>query len=245
MVIEEIGRAVAPVPFLTSAVLATVALLAGGTQTLRSLAAGDDRGADVPLSTPPGACPATVGRCAGPDRPGHASRRRAADVLVVPAAGPDGLELHVVRAAAGMKVTPVPSLDMTRPIADVQFPAVASTRVDNGAPRTPWRRRCWPAPCCWPPSSSAWRVVSGDDTRLRQGAPPVRPGRRLVPGAQAPAGRPVGGGRSAGATARYAADTYAAATRTPRSRPPSRRRTAAMSPCTPPRSASSCTAASA
>src|ERR1700740_2321447 len=41
VVMEEIGRAVAPVPFLSSAVLATVALRkAGEAQTLRSLAGG-------------------------------------------------------------------------------------------------------------------------------------------------------------------------------------------------------------
>ena len=47
VVMEEIGRAVAPVPFLSSAVLATVALLrAGDTETVAALAAGRaDRGA--------------------------------------------------------------------------------------------------------------------------------------------------------------------------------------------------------
>ena len=41
VVMEEIGRAVAPVPFLSSAVLATVALLhAGDTDTVKGLAAG-------------------------------------------------------------------------------------------------------------------------------------------------------------------------------------------------------------
>jgi alkylation response protein AidB-like acyl-CoA dehydrogenase len=62
VVMEEIGRAVAPVPFLSSAVLATVALLkTGETQTLRSLADGSTTGAlAIPLSTPPGAFSATV-----------------------------------------------------------------------------------------------------------------------------------------------------------------------------------------
>src|SRR5246127_1591072 len=62
VVMEEIGRAVAPVPFLTSAVLATVALLeAGDTETVKGLAAGSLTAALVlPLSTPPGAYPATV-----------------------------------------------------------------------------------------------------------------------------------------------------------------------------------------
>ena len=79
VVMEEIGRAIAPVPFLSSAVLATVALLkAGETQTLPSLADGSATGAlAIPLSTPPGA---SHRNCAswrfGPDRTGHQCRRR-------------------------------------------------------------------------------------------------------------------------------------------------------------------------
>src|SRR5439155_26859824 len=52
-----------------------------------------------------------------------------ADVLVVPAIGPDGPELHVVRTGAGMTVTPVTSLDLTRPLGDVTFDGAASIRV--------------------------------------------------------------------------------------------------------------------
>src|ERR1700751_5246467 len=56
VVMEEIGRAVAPVPFLSSAVLATVALLrAGDTETVSALAQGELTAAlVVPLSTAPG-----------------------------------------------------------------------------------------------------------------------------------------------------------------------------------------------
>src|SRR5271167_5243655 len=56
VVMEEIGRAVAPVPFLSSAVLATVALLrAGDTGTVAQLAQGAVTAAlVVPLSTAPG-----------------------------------------------------------------------------------------------------------------------------------------------------------------------------------------------
>jgi alkylation response protein AidB-like acyl-CoA dehydrogenase len=138
VVMEEIGRAVAPVPFLSSAVLATVALLkAGETQTLRSLADGSTTGTlTIPLSTPPGPCAATVRVDASglTGRVSSVAGANAADVLVVPVAGADGLELHTVsRAAAGVTVTPTLSLDMTRPIADVEFSAAASTRVDNGA----------------------------------------------------------------------------------------------------------------
>ena len=53
VVMEEIGRAVAPVPFLSSAVLATVALLeAGDRETVKGLADGSLTAAlTVPLST--------------------------------------------------------------------------------------------------------------------------------------------------------------------------------------------------
>ena len=56
VVMEEIGRAVAPVPFLSSAVLATAALLrAGETETVSALAQGELTAAlVVPLSTAPG-----------------------------------------------------------------------------------------------------------------------------------------------------------------------------------------------
>jgi len=56
VVMEEIGRAVAPVPFLSSAVLATVALLrAGDSETVSRLAQGELTAAlVVPLSTAPG-----------------------------------------------------------------------------------------------------------------------------------------------------------------------------------------------
>ena len=138
VVMEEIGRAVAPVPFLSSAVLATVALLkAGETPTLRSLACGSMAGAlTIPLSTPPGPYAATVWVDASglTGRVSSVAGANTADVLVVPVAGPGGLELHTVaRAAPGVNVTPALTLDMTRPIADVEFSAVASTRVDNGS----------------------------------------------------------------------------------------------------------------
>ncbi|OBG37536.1 acyl-CoA dehydrogenase [Mycobacterium alsense] len=134
VVMEEIGRAVAPVPYLSSAVLATVALLeAGETEILPELARGSLTAAlAVPLSAAPwepiGGVSAgadgvsgSVSSVAGAD---------AAEVLVVPVAGPDGLELHTVScSAAGVEVSPVLALDMTRPLADVRFSGAQSTRV--------------------------------------------------------------------------------------------------------------------
>lgn len=141
VVMEEIGRAVAPVPFLTSSVVATVVLLkSGDTGTVQGLAAGSLTAAlAVPLSTAPddtitgldadaNAVTGRITSVAGVD---------AADVLLVPVAGTDGLELHAVaRDAAGVEVSPIVSLDMTRPLANVEFSGAASSRVDSAGAAT-------------------------------------------------------------------------------------------------------------
>jgi alkylation response protein AidB-like acyl-CoA dehydrogenase len=135
VVMEEIGRAVAPVPFLSSAVLATVALLqAGDTETVKGLAAGSLTAAlAVPLSTAPNDVVAGVGF--GGDgltgRVTNVAGAGEADVLVVPVDGSGGLELHTVsRDAAGVDVSPVLALDMTRPLGNIEFSGAASSRVD-------------------------------------------------------------------------------------------------------------------
>jgi alkylation response protein AidB-like acyl-CoA dehydrogenase len=138
VVMEEIGRAVAPVPFLSSAVLATVALLrAGNTETVKGLAAGSLTAAlTVPLSTAPGDAVTGVSL----DGNGLTGRITSvagvseADVLVVPVNGAAGLELHTVsRDEAGVDASPVLTLDMTRPLADIQFSGATSSRVDTGS----------------------------------------------------------------------------------------------------------------
>jgi alkylation response protein AidB-like acyl-CoA dehydrogenase len=136
VVMEEIGRAVAPVPFLSSAVLATIALLrAGDTATVAALAQGELTAAlVVPLSSAPGD-PATAVSGAGGLSGSVTSVAGvdAADVLVVPVAGRDGLELHTVaRDAAGVQVSPLLALDMTRPLAAVSFSGSPSTCVGAG-----------------------------------------------------------------------------------------------------------------
>lgn len=138
VVMEEIGRAVAPMPFLSSAVLATVALLAAGdTDTVSELAAGSLTAAlTVPLPTAPD--DAVTGVSTGSDglvgKVTSVAGAAGADLLVVPASGKDGLELHTVSAtAAGVDISPVLTLDMTRPLADVAFSDAASTRVGAGS----------------------------------------------------------------------------------------------------------------
>jgi alkylation response protein AidB-like acyl-CoA dehydrogenase len=140
VVMEEIGRAVAPVPFLPSAVLATVALLqAGDTDTVKQLAAGSLTATlAVPLSTAPD--DAVDGVSVSDSASGLTGRVTSvagasqADVLVVPVAGPDGLELHTVSPdTAGVQVSDVLTLDMTRPLANIEFSRAVSSRVDNGS----------------------------------------------------------------------------------------------------------------
>lgn len=137
VVMEEIGRAVAPVPFLSSAVLATLALLrAGDTETVPALAQGELTAAlVVPLSSAPG--DPVTGVSGGADglsgSVSSVAGAETADVLVVPVTGRDGLELHTVsRAAPGVRISPLLALDMTRPLAAVSFSDTASSRVGLG-----------------------------------------------------------------------------------------------------------------
>jgi len=141
VVMEEIGRAVAPVPYLSSAVLATVALLhAGDTDMVTELAAGSLTATlAVPLSAAPD--DAITGLSTGGNgltgRITSVAGVGEADVLVVPVSGPGGLELHTVaRDDAGVQVAPVLSLDMTRPLANLEFSGAASSRVGS-APADP------------------------------------------------------------------------------------------------------------
>lgn len=137
VVMEEMGRAVAPVPFLSSAVLATVALLrAGERETLSELAQGNITAAlVVPLSTAPGESVTAVSNGADglTGQVSSVAGAAEADVLVVPVTGADGLELHIVsRNATGVEVSPRLAFDMTRPLADVHFSGAMSSGVGTG-----------------------------------------------------------------------------------------------------------------
>jgi alkylation response protein AidB-like acyl-CoA dehydrogenase len=132
VVLEELGRAAAPAPFLTSAVVATTVLLDAEGDLLGSLAAGERTAAlAVPLSTAPdGVLPAmradADGRLTGTIT--SVAGALEADVLLVPATTADGLAVYAVPAAAA-SVTPVVSLDMTRQLADVTLDAVGGELV--------------------------------------------------------------------------------------------------------------------
>jgi alkylation response protein AidB-like acyl-CoA dehydrogenase len=157
VVLEELGRAVAPVPFFGSAVLATAALLAAGDETLLpDLAAGAKTAAlAVPFTASPGtvspgttspgtASPGTAspGTAPGLSRSGvtvagdHLSGSVTtvadaliADVFLVPA----GDELYAVDASDVTR-TPLTSLDQTRPVADLAFDSAPARALGPAAP---------------------------------------------------------------------------------------------------------------
>ncbi len=144
VIAEELGKAVTPVPLLGSAVLATSALLACDTTAapvttlLAALAGGDTTAAlAVPLAAMPGdAFPGAVTADAAvrlTGRVGTVADAAAADVLVVPATGPDGPCLYSVRVGDGVTVTPLTALDRTRGIADVTFADAPAQRLAGSA----------------------------------------------------------------------------------------------------------------
>lgn len=131
VVCEELGRAVAPVPFLTSAVVATIAVTGSGHQLVADLAAGETTAAlAVPFTTGPD-CPlpglvATNGKVTG--TVSSVAGALEADVLLVPVEESDGLAIYAV-PVAGTTVNAVASLDMSRQLADVGLDAAPGTRV--------------------------------------------------------------------------------------------------------------------
>ncbi|MBB2746437.1 UNVERIFIED_ORG: alkylation response protein AidB-like acyl-CoA dehydrogenase [Microbispora rosea subsp. rosea] len=147
VVLEELGRAVAPVPFLSSAVLATQALLTAGgdiaEELLGRLAAGEATAAlAVSFAASPYAPPNPShqnGAALGEDGTVTGTvtgviGAEVADVLLVPVRLAQGTGLCAVEASAAVRVTPVTSLDLTRPIATVSFasaPARVVARADG------------------------------------------------------------------------------------------------------------------
>jgi alkylation response protein AidB-like acyl-CoA dehydrogenase len=131
VVMEELGRSAAPVPFLASSVVATAALLAAGERDLLAeLAAGEKIAVlAVPFSTGPGdvssAAQAADGTLTGEVT--SVADGMAADVFLVPAS--DGL--YAVDAADARR-TAVTSLDMTRRLADIAFTGAPARRVAEG-----------------------------------------------------------------------------------------------------------------
>jgi alkylation response protein AidB-like acyl-CoA dehydrogenase len=130
VVCEELGRAVAPIPFLGSAIVATTALLsAGATDLLPDLASGTRAAVlVVPFATAPGGITPTVavegGRLTGTVT--TVAEALPADLLLVPTPG----GLYAVEAAQALLI-PVTSFDMTRQLADITFDGATGTRIGD------------------------------------------------------------------------------------------------------------------
>ncbi|MEU7055951.1 acyl-CoA dehydrogenase family protein [Streptomyces sp. NPDC046197] len=139
VVLEELGRAVAPVPYLTSAVVATEALLAcGGEEAaglLTRLASGRTVGAlAVGLHTAPGGAVKAVrqddGRLHGELT--SIADAAVADVLLVPAE--DGGLYAVDTSDAAVTVAAQVPLDLTRPPAKVVLDGAPGRRLGDAEP---------------------------------------------------------------------------------------------------------------
>ncbi|MFE9816913.1 acyl-CoA dehydrogenase family protein [Streptomyces sp. NBC_00236] len=139
VVIEELGRSVAPAPYLTSSVVATETLLALGAQDgpvgglLAELAAGRKVAVlAVPFSASASDTPVVTGALDG--TLGPVADAAAADVLLVPTT--DGL-YAVAADAPGVAVQPLVPLDLTRPLATVTLTGATGIRLaDAGAARS-------------------------------------------------------------------------------------------------------------
>ncbi|MDS1271061.1 acyl-CoA dehydrogenase family protein [Lipingzhangella sp. LS1_29] len=140
VVLEELGRACAPVPFLTSAVIATRVLLGTVENGLLSQLAEGQRTAAlaVPLATSPHEYSPTVQESGDGALTGQISGVAGAleaDVLLVPARRGGELALHALDVDS-VTVTPVVSLDMTRQLADLDLNGATGRRILNGGTET-------------------------------------------------------------------------------------------------------------
>jgi alkylation response protein AidB-like acyl-CoA dehydrogenase len=150
VVAEELGRGIAPVPYLGSAIVATVALrdvaegaaeggaedgaegAKGGAELLATLAGGTVTAAlAVPFATAPAGVPPTVkaaGAALSGEVRGVADALRA-DTLLVPT---DAGLFAVASDASGLTRSPVLSLDLTRPLCDLSFEATPGQLLASG-----------------------------------------------------------------------------------------------------------------
>jgi alkylation response protein AidB-like acyl-CoA dehydrogenase len=159
LLIEQLGRAVVPGPFLSSAVLATLAILHAGTSVqkkawLPHLAAGEVTGALAWLEASDRLDPAGVAARARKSKAAYrlsgqklfVTDAHVADVLVAAfrtaGRGPEGVTLFLVpRDTPGVSVRPLQSIDPTRrPMEvrfdDVELPAAAVLGAEHKGWRT-------------------------------------------------------------------------------------------------------------
>ena len=208
--LEELGRSVAPVPYLTSAVIAVTALLGCDHATRRRSPRCSPRSpAAAPSACSPSRCPPPRAGCRSRpyaptrgrplDRPGDLGRRRrgAPSSCSSWAQGPDGPALYAVEASAdGVRTDSVTPLDLTRPLGHLTFDGAHGRLLATGdRARAAVERALLTGAGLLASEQLGRRRMVPDRNRAPHGrAHPVRPSRRLVPGAQAPDGRALAGG---------------------------------------------------
>lgn len=151
VIAEEMGRALAPVPFSSSVYLATEALMRGGNSAqkqawLTKLVSTEAIGV---LALGEGASGASWDRCeATVQRSGAngflltgvkwpVADGMAATIAIVPAKGADGLGLYLVELdQVGVQRTPEPSLDESRPQARIYFKDAIAEKLGNSSAET-------------------------------------------------------------------------------------------------------------
>jgi len=136
VVAEELGRSVAATPYLGSAVLATaLAIRLGDSDLLRGLATGEQTATlAVSLSQAPGSAFPVAVRHDGAALTGtirSVADAFVADTLLVPSMGPTEPALFRVDVSSA-QLTPVVSLDLTRPLVDVSFDAATGEQIGSG-----------------------------------------------------------------------------------------------------------------
>jgi alkylation response protein AidB-like acyl-CoA dehydrogenase len=148
VIAEELGRAVAPIPFSSSVYLATEALLLAGSQAqkekwLPKLAAGEVIGtfamSEGAGRTTPKSLATTVagGKISGTKVPVPDAGIAQLAVVLAKHDGGDGAALYLVElGGAGTSVTPVPTLDPTRGHAELKLTGAACEPL--GQPGAGW-----------------------------------------------------------------------------------------------------------
>ncbi|MFE5284887.1 acyl-CoA dehydrogenase family protein [Nocardia sp. NPDC056611] len=135
VVVEELGRSVVPVPFLTSAVIAMTTVLAAQAHDLVGrVASGTVAALAVPFATGPSTSRATVTADSGGVLHGQIRSVAGADwaeVLLVPAESPDGFQIYSVPADQA-RIKLVVSLDMSRPVADIDVTGATGEPIAGG-----------------------------------------------------------------------------------------------------------------
>jgi alkylation response protein AidB-like acyl-CoA dehydrogenase len=135
--LQEMGRALYDGPYLSTAVFAAELLLAMDDEAARAeflprIADGSARVA-VAFADRRGASVTATRRATGwvlDGSRGVVPDAMTADLLLVVAAAPDGLGVFAVEPSApGVRRVPLPSLDLTRQVADVTFDAAPARRI--------------------------------------------------------------------------------------------------------------------